>query len=78
MSAPCITTPFNPKPGEKGERGMKVLCVVGSPRKDGNTNALIGHAAAVLNEKGNDQEGILNIKHFAGEMAWLLRKINAK
>lgn len=31
---------------------MKVLCIVGSPRKDGNTNALIGHAVSVLKEKG--------------------------
>jgi multimeric flavodoxin WrbA len=35
---------------------MKVLCIVGSPRKDGNTNALIGHAASVLNEKGIETE----------------------
>jgi multimeric flavodoxin WrbA len=35
---------------------MKVLCIVGSPRKDGNTNALIRHAVSVLNEKGVETE----------------------
>lgn len=35
---------------------MKVLCIVGSPRKDGNTNALMGHAVSVLKEKGVDTE----------------------
>jgi multimeric flavodoxin WrbA len=42
---------------------MKVLCIVGSPRKDGNTNALIGHAASVLKETGIDVE-ILHISDY--------------
>jgi multimeric flavodoxin WrbA len=31
---------------------MKILCIVGSPRRDGNTNALMGHAVSVLREQG--------------------------
>jgi multimeric flavodoxin WrbA len=42
---------------------MKVLCIVGSPRKDGNTNALIGHAASVLKEKGIKTE-VLHISDY--------------
>jgi multimeric flavodoxin WrbA len=42
---------------------MKVLCIVGSPRKDGNTNALVGHAAGVLKEKGIDVE-VLHVSDY--------------
>lgn len=42
---------------------MKTLCIVGSPRKDGNTNALINHATSVLNEKGVETE-VLQISDY--------------
>jgi multimeric flavodoxin WrbA len=42
---------------------MKVLCIVGSPRKDGNTNALIEHAASVLRGRGIETE-VLQISDY--------------
>jgi multimeric flavodoxin WrbA len=42
---------------------MKVLCIVGSPRKDGNTNALTGHAVSVLKEKGIETE-VLHVSDY--------------
>lgn len=57
---------------------MKVLGINGSPRKEGNTAAMIRTVFIARNpgEFAQDEEGITTMRNLGRNMAWLLKKIN--